>query len=678
MDPLLDAILGVSLILLLASWVYIFTKKFKFLPFPVALLFIGIFISQLQIPAFQNFRLTPELVLYIFLPILLFESAFSFEFREFRKILIPAFIFSTIGLIISAIFVAVPLILIFDFSLLSAFLYGGLISSTDPIAVLAIFKKLGVPKKLQLLIDGESFLNDATSVILFRLVLGLILAGSEVSVSFGLRENIFIEALLEFGYVIAGGVFIGVLLGVLFSEIISLLRNESVVDVTLTVILASLVFLISEHFLEVSGIISVLAAGLTLGNYGRTKITPTVEKNIERVWEFLIFLTLAVVFILVGFELNLVAIIENIELIVVSVIATLLARAASVYLLGAVINATATKSAKIPWTWLHIVNWGGLKGVLPVVIVLSLPETFPQREIFLQMVMSAVLTSFALNALTLSSLIKWLEIDIPDIGTKIESKITEILIKQKLLNFLRILKDSNEIGFEVYGKHVAQLRTSLKTSSNQLLSLCQSDECVNSTQYSLEKILRRFCLHLEKGFYHESYQRELISEEIYLRLEDSVQRQLVSVKLGEDQFNPNRNLEEKFAKLKQGKFTAQGIFNRIRGVDFETVIRSTYKYYKLRQLGDERVLEELHKFNNSELRAIGEEPILKLISIYEDLHEYNTKTLNYLKRNHHKLTLEVEEQFFEQETKGHIRESIAQFGEEGVISKQALQHLNLV
>ncbi len=399
----LEVIISLGLALISASVLYALSKKVRTIPFTFMLFAAGMVISTLPIHSFDAIRLTPEAVLFVFLPILLFESAYNFELENFRKVLAPGFWLATAGLLISAAIVAAVLSLALHLPFMVAFLYGCVISSTDPIAVLTIFKQLGVPRRLQLLVDGESFLNDATSVITFRIVLTLV---GSASAAFGAAQ--LGSSFFNFLVVLFGGALTGGLLGFVATRLIKHLEDMAPVELTITIIMAHSAFIIAEHFLHVSGIISVLAAGIVLGNYGHDNLSKTAQNDMHVLWDYMVFVTVSLIFFLIGYEINLASLWSNAYAIGLATGALLLGRAVSTYSIGGLYNASVKKSKRIPLSWLHVANWGGLRGVLPLVVILSLPESFEYRSLFINMVLGAILFTLSVNALSIPSLIQWL------------------------------------------------------------------------------------------------------------------------------------------------------------------------------------------------------------------------------------------------------------------------------
>lgn len=675
-ESFLNVVLGVCLILLLAAGLYLLTKKFRSVPYSVLLVVVGIAVSPLHFEPFEAIRLSPGSVLFIFLPILLFESAFNFEFKEFKKILLPGFLLATVGLLISAIIVALPLSLIFNVDPLAAFLFGSVISSTDPIAVLSIFKQLGVPKKLQLLVDGESFLNDGTSVIMFRLLVpfvvgsGAALTGSDLVFGIG-----------NFVYVIVGGVVVGIALGWLFSQLLSLIKNVNSVEIALTIILSHLVFILADHYLKVSGIIAVLAAGLVVGNYGRSKISPKVAHSMHQMWDFLVFVATSIVFLLIGYEIRFEALLGNLNVVAIATVALLLGRAVSVYLLGFGYNAFAKLENKIHTNWMHIANWGGLRGALPLIVILSLPDDFQYRELFIQLVLGAIFFTLVVNALTIKNVIKFLGVDKLNKANEIEIDITELFILQNLLNYLSRLREIEEIGEITYNKYTNQIRESL-SKVNSRIKEWLSDNSQQEYQLELERIVRRYAVQVEKSVYVELYAKGVISESIYNRLRISLDYQIDCIDCDTEQFG-RKGVEKILAKADEAARASnrwvilKGIPKKFTGETKSAQIKEYYMHHKARMLGDERVISELVNFETNEVQILSEKIVGKIRQKYVSLFEYNNETLANIEKEYPQEALAVEESFIKAESHELVERILEQFGEQNRISHKALQSLHL-
>lgn len=675
----LEGVVAVSLLLGVASAAYMFAKRFPIVPFPVLLLLLGVLFSATNLHELTKIKLEPGLVLFVFLPILLFESAYNFDFREFRKILAPGFILASLGLLISGIIIALGLQLFLQIPFADALLFGCVISSTDPVAVLSIFKQLGIPKRLQLLVDGESFINDATSVVAFRIILPLIGLGGSSLGGVSLSQNdpvaLIINNLSNFGYVLIGGVLVGLVFGWLFAELLSLVNNVSVVETTLTIILASLVYIITDHYLKMSGIIAVLAAGLVVGNYGRTKISPAVVHNLHQVWEFLVYLVTAVIFLLIGSEVQLSAIATNLIPILLGVLLTLVARAVSVYLIGGMYNLLVRKERRIPMGWLHVTNVGGLRGVLPLVVILSLPVDYAHRELFTQITLASVLFTMVLNTQLLTYIIRQLGLDKPDQATTIEATITEALVLQKLKGKLHEMSDCHEICAEVSDKHNAQIDGAIAACKERLSQWAQGSSELRY-DLELEKVLRRYCLFVEQSAYTELFEKAALPETIYMQLSDSINAQLELINSKQNQFGDYVNLSTLLHKrhVKSTRVSLNDLRDWLNRAP-EKSVRRAYLYYKARLLGNTAVLTELKHLGEMELANLQDKVLRELMSKYKELIKVNEERIDFLRKENSVVANSVDEEVYRSEATSFIAGALTELGEAKRVSSQTVQAL---
>ncbi|MCB0166127.1 MAG: cation:proton antiporter, partial [Anaerolineae bacterium] len=262
-------------LLVVASLVAIVIQRIR-LPYTVALVLVGLGLSFFQ--DMLTIELTEELILALFLPPLLFEAAFHVEVKELRQNLTPILLLAIFGVIISTFVVGGLVAWGTSLTLSTALIFGALIAATDPVAVVAMFRALGAPKKLTTIIEGESLFNDGSAVVIFNIILGAALTGE-----FSLAEG-----LLEFVEVSLGGLLIGLSLGWLTAQIIRRVDNY-LAETTLTAALAFGTFLIAEHF-HVSGVLAVVAAGILNGNIGPEGMSPTTKIVVFNFWEYLAFL----------------------------------------------------------------------------------------------------------------------------------------------------------------------------------------------------------------------------------------------------------------------------------------------------------------------------------------------------------------------------------------------------
>jgi CPA1 family monovalent cation:H+ antiporter len=274
-----------------------------------------------------------------------------------------------------------------------ALLFGAIISATDPISVLAIFKDLRMDKRLSLIVEGESLLNDGTAAALFQILLAGIIAG-HVSVAKGIGQFLFA--------VVGGGV-LGSVLGYAISRLTRTIDDPEV-QITLTAVIAYGSYLLAYQ-LHLSGIIATASAGLVVGNLGTRACSAQTKTALESFWGYVAFLMNSLVFLLIGLEIHVDALAHSWSPILLSVGAVLVGRALSVYLLVPVSNFFGDK---IPLNWQHVIVWGGLRGALALALALSLDSTFPERGQVLDLTFGVVVFSILVQGLTVKPLLKML------------------------------------------------------------------------------------------------------------------------------------------------------------------------------------------------------------------------------------------------------------------------------
>ncbi|MDF1672434.1 MAG: cation:proton antiporter [Vicingaceae bacterium] len=241
-------------------------------------------------------NIDPHLLLYVFLPILIFEAAFAMDVHVFKKTFTNATILAVPGIIVAIVLSALMMvglnylgIGVPKWNLTISLLFGAVISATDPVAVVSILKELGASKKLGTLIEGESLLNDGTAIVIFMVIfLGLTGAGVDNS------------PILEFVRVSFGGIAIGLIVGFIIIKWIKKVFNDALVEISAIVAAAYLTFFMSEHFFAVSGVLALVAFGLVMASAGRTKISPEVQHFLHEFWELAAFIANTLIFLIVG------------------------------------------------------------------------------------------------------------------------------------------------------------------------------------------------------------------------------------------------------------------------------------------------------------------------------------------------------------------------------------------
>lgn len=380
-------------LLLIASLVAIVIQRIR-LPYTVALVLVGLaltFVGTIQL------ELTAELILALFLPPLLFEAAFHVEFEKLRDHLVLILSLAIPGVILSTFIVGGIVSFGTSLALPLALVFGALIAATDPVAVIAIFRTVGAPKKLATIVEGESLFNDGATVVIFGIILNVALTGQFSAIA----------GLWEFVRVSAGGVIIGLGLGWITAQLIARVDNY-LIETTLTTALAFGSFLVAEE-IHVSGVLAVVAAGILNGNIGPRGMSPSTKIVLFNFWEYLAFLANSLIFLLIGLEMELPLLFDNIGPIVIAAVSVLLARAIAVYGLSWITG--QFRSGRLPLSWRHILTWGGLRGAVSLALALGLPTTLgSDRSLIQAMTFGVVLVSLLTQATTIEPLLKWLKL----------------------------------------------------------------------------------------------------------------------------------------------------------------------------------------------------------------------------------------------------------------------------
>lgn len=370
-------------------------------PYTVALVITGLVLGVLH--AFEAPPLTKSLMFNVFLPGLLFEAAFHLEVKQFwrnrltiHSLAIPGVVAAIVLTALILTPVANALHFVQDFTWKHALVFGTIISATDPIAVISIFKSLGVPKRLSVLLEGESLLNDGTAIVFFTLSIALV-TGTAVTPG---------SLALDFIKIVGLGAFIGMGVGLAVSQVIRQV-DDPMIEITLTTIAAYGSFLAAEHF-HYSGVIATVAAGMLCGNYGaRVGMSPSTRIAVESFWEYLAFALNSIIFLLIGFEVHFQALLSSWQPILVAYLVVTGGRALIIFGASSLLRRTRER---ISWAWSTVLTWGGLRGGLSMVLVLSLPKDFPHRELLVSMTFGVVILSILVHGVTMSPLLQWLGI----------------------------------------------------------------------------------------------------------------------------------------------------------------------------------------------------------------------------------------------------------------------------
>ena len=409
-----DNLLLIISLLFLVSMLAMLSDKLR-ISYPIFLVISGLLISQL--PHIPKISLDPDMVFIIFLPPLLYAAAWNTSWREFwlfrRPISLLAFglVIFTAGAVAFVSWRMIP-----DFSLPLGFLLGGIISPPDAVAATSVLQNLPIPKRVVTILEGESLVNDASSLIVFRFAMAAIFTG----------QFILWKAGVNFLLVASMGIVIGLAIGNVVYAIHRWLPTTPSIDTALTLITPYLMYIAAEHF-HFSGVLSVVSGGLFLSYRSHEIITYDSRLQSQSVWKVMIFLLNGVVFIMIGLQLP--GIIQGLGEyslrsailygVVISVV-TILVRIAWVFP-GAYLPRICFKKIRLvevrpePKS-VFIIAWSGMRGVVSLASALAVPfmlsdgVPFPHRNLILFVTFVVILVTLVLQGLSLPLLIRWLRV----------------------------------------------------------------------------------------------------------------------------------------------------------------------------------------------------------------------------------------------------------------------------
>ena len=395
---------GTTFILLFtaATAVALLTRRLR-IPYTVALVLAGAGLGALHLA--PGIALTRELLFAVFLPGLVFEASFHLKAADLRANGRAIFALAVPGILVAGGATAALLVGGVDLARLEpsfgwphALVFGSLIAATDPIAVVALFRTLGAPRRLTVLVEGESLINDGTAVVLFNVVVGLVATSGAASA----HPAFLAIPLLDFVVTLVVGVAVGAAIAFLAGYVVGQI-DDPMIEITLTVIAAYGSFGVAE-VLHGSGVIATVTAGVFCGTKAVPRgMKPETRVIVESFWDYIAFALNSIVFLLIGLEVHLGQLAASWRAIVLAFLAVTLGRAAVVMPVAFLLRRT---KERIPFRWNVVLVWGGLRGALSMVLALALPPAFPQREVLVTLTFGVVLLSIVVQGLTAGPLLR--------------------------------------------------------------------------------------------------------------------------------------------------------------------------------------------------------------------------------------------------------------------------------
>jgi len=442
------------------------------IPYTLLLVIVGLGLAFVDV---RLVTLSPEQILLIFLPPLLFQAAWNLEWSKLKRDLVPISLYAILGVVISVAGVVFALNKIAGVSLAIALLVGASISATDPVSVIALFGELGVEKRLALLVEGESLFNDGIAIVAFIFLVGFSLGTDEVGIP------LLVARFLVF---VGVGIAVGSAIGFGFSYLIQQF-DLPLVEQSLTLVSAYGTYIIVEE-LGGSGVIGVVSMGLIFGNFGsRIGMQPSTRLAVTQFWNFLAFFVNSIVFLLIGDRISFAGLAANLGLIAITVVAMFVTRAISIFGLGWLSNWLA--KSEISLADQTVIWWGGLRGTVSISLALSVPDVLPDRENIIAIVFGVVLFTLLVQGLTTKPLLEKLGLlSNQELQQQYQELIAQRVALHRAIAHLSQISSEPKIEPEFYDHLVSRLQQkfdSLQAEINQMY-----DRSPQLRELTIEKI----------------------------------------------------------------------------------------------------------------------------------------------------------------------------------------------
>lgn len=503
------------------------------IPYTVALLIIGLGIGLVhRTPLIYDYSATlgqtldlvaeisPHLILFVFLPTLIFESAFAMEVHLFRRMFLQIAILAVPGLMLSTSLTAglAKWAFPWEWGWALCFMFGALISATDPVAVVALLKEVSSRKRLETLIEGESLLNDGTAIVFFSLFYGWVLLGfsdgnTEISADAWSVAG-------QFLYVVSLGLLIGIIIGGICIMWMNRVFNDPLIEITLTIAAAYSVFFIAESF-HVSGVVAVVALALILASVGRTRISPEVAGFLHHFWEMMAHIANTLIFLLVGILVAIRVPLDDIQAwqaLFILYAGILIIRGFSITVFMPLLKRIGIginyQKATVLW-------WGGLRGAVSLALALTvaandlIPKEIGDHILFL--CAGIVVLTILVNGSTMGKMLKLLGLDsLPPAKQATVDKATNRI--NHALN--KMLPDMMNSEF-LKGANWQEV----KEKSN-LKAADDIQKNVEITEEDLNTAFQRRLLETERKHYWSQFEQGTLSKQATNRLVEAVEQAL--------------------------------------------------------------------------------------------------------------------------------------------------------
>lgn len=557
--PIYEIVLTVTALLTVAVLAAGVCRNFP-VPYTLFLLVLGLVLGSTarSFPAMHfllEFRLTPDLVLYLFLPALVFNYAFAPDARQLLRDLAPNLALAFPSLLLSTAIIAGGLWWLAGWQPGPALLFAVLISATDTAAVINLFRELGTPGRLTALVEGSALFNDLGAIMVFNTILALLAGGS-------LAWN---GAFPHFLWLFLGGTAVGVIIGLAVSLLLRLFAGVNAFLI-MSIVAAYAGFVIAAHGLHASGVMATAAAAVTLGVIRAGRLPRETTAVIRDAWEVIALIGNSLLFLLAGLSVNAADLGTGIGVIALAVALTLLARAAMVY--GLVPAATGLFSLpRISFGERHLLWWGGLKGGLPLAVALTIPADMPGRDLLLAATLGVIVFSLLVKASSTRTLIRKLGMDrlSPDELAEVREGLVSAGRKTAAL-------------IDMFESNTVLRPDSARQVRDDTQALFSGDAAADTAEQTLRR-LRGTALKTEFRELMHLYDIGLIPHYTYLDMRNNLQRYRETLGAG---YNPAREALTGFQESPFLRFE-NAMIKRLREHDWAAWLLARYQNLRLAQ-----------------------------------------------------------------------------------------------
>ena len=501
-------------LLVIATISAIVLKKLK-MPYTIGLVPVGIAVAYLlnsmpRLAEFRNLQLGQELIMYVLLPALIFDASVNIDAKLLRRNLYPTLMLAAPGLVIATIVTGLAMYFLTPLGMGASMIFGALISATDPVAVISLFEMVGAPRRLRILVDGESLFNDATAIAMFNLVLKMVVAGTALSWS-AIGAGV-----VDFCSTFFVGILVGAVFGFVMAQLMAAAGDDPHIQVALSIVLAYGTFLFADRVLHVSGVMAVLGAGVVTSYFGTTRFSERVHGYLHDFWAFMSFLANSAIFLLLGFtEENILFDFSGgatLRMVIVAILAILVARAIVVYGLCPFLG---RGEKKISLGYQTVMFWGGLRGAVPLALVFSLPADMPERQAIMQITLAVVLFTLLVEGLTTRRMMAFFRLDEPELFSRIASRFTMLRARRRGLEELQTLESLDAFPAESLKSLEEEYRGKIDELHQEIdhSSLADSDG-----RRALALLLWSRAAEVERAACLRYFRSGLFSEKVYRRL----------------------------------------------------------------------------------------------------------------------------------------------------------------